>query len=142
EADGGVELRWFKADGKTVKSVPASVKADHAEDLKELKAAAKDIERMLPAQRDRIDHLFLAQKAWPIATWRDRYLDHPLVGTLARRLIWTFIDDDARLDGAWHHDALVGHDDQALQLTDGARVELWHPIGRPVDAVQAWRGWL
>ena len=43
---------------------------------------------MLPAQRDRIDSMFLLQKTWPIDEWRERYLDHPLVGTIARRLIW------------------------------------------------------
>ena len=43
---------------------------------------------MLPAQRERIDSLFLLQKRWPLETWRQRYLDHPLVGTIARRLIW------------------------------------------------------
>lgn len=35
---------------------------------------------MLPAQRDRIDSLFLEQKTWDVVTWRERYLDHGLVG--------------------------------------------------------------
>ena len=50
-----------------------------------LKAAAKDIGAMLPAQRDRIDGLFLEDKSWALPTWRERYLDHPLVGVIARR---------------------------------------------------------
>src|SRR6185312_3039552 len=40
----GAELRWFDANGKALKSVPAKVKSDHAEDLKELKQSLKDIE--------------------------------------------------------------------------------------------------
>src|SRR5690606_32488511 len=82
-------LRWRRADGKLQKSVPAAAKRDHGDDLKELKAAAKDIGRMLPAQRDRLDGLFSQRRTWPVETWRARYLDHPLIGTLARRLIWT-----------------------------------------------------
>ena len=82
------ELRWFDANGKPLKSVPAKVKGDHKDELKELQQSLKDIQAMLPAQRDRIDAMFLQQKTWPIAEWRERYLDHPLVGTIARRLIW------------------------------------------------------
>ena len=44
---------------------------------------------MLPVQRDRLDRLMAERTAWPVATWRQRYLDHPLVGALARNLIWT-----------------------------------------------------
>ena len=50
--------------------------------------AVKDINAMRPAQRERLDTMYLAQKTWPLAVWRARYLDHPLLGCLARRLIW------------------------------------------------------
>src|SRR5262249_60597576 len=86
-APASTEVPGLKPNGKAQRSVPAAVKKAHAEDLKELKAVAKDIEKMLPAQRERIDGLFLPQKSWPLAVWRERYLDHPLVGTLARRII-------------------------------------------------------
>ncbi len=78
------ELKWYDAKGKALKSVPAKVKAEHKEDLKELQQSLKDIQGMLPAQRDRIDSMFLLEKSWPIDTWRERYLNHPLVGTIAR----------------------------------------------------------
>ena len=48
---------------KPLKSVPAKVKSDHKDDLKELQQSLKDIQSMLPAQRDRIDSMFLLQKA-------------------------------------------------------------------------------
>jgi hypothetical protein len=137
------ELRWLNADGKPQKSVPAAVKKDHAEDLKELQAAAKDIQKMLPAQRERIDSLFLQQKTWPFATWRERYLDHPLVGTLARRLIWRFATGRKTADGIYRDGQLVGHDDKSLKnLGDQTTVALWHPIDQPVKDVLAWRSWL
>src|SRR5262249_1726642 len=74
----GAELLWFDAEGTALKSAPAKVKADHPEELKELQQSLKDIQAMLPAQRDRVDSLFLQQKTWPIALWHERYLDHPL----------------------------------------------------------------
>jgi len=84
------ELVWVKNDGRIQRAVPASVKESNKEDLKELQAAAKDIQKMLPAQRERIDGLFLQQKTWPLAIWQERYLNHPLTGTLARRILWEF----------------------------------------------------
>ncbi len=129
------ELKWFDAAGKQLKSVPAKAKADHKDDLKELQQSLKDIQSMLPAQRDRIDGMYLLEKSWPIAEWRERYHDHPLVGTIARRLLWCldgtpafFLDGDAT-------------DVEGNLLSHGrtAEVTLWHPVGRSIAEVTAWR---
>ncbi len=138
-----VELRWSRlADGKPLKSVPAGAKASHPAEVKELQATVKDVSAMLAAQRERIDNLFLARKAWPLAAWRERYLDHPLVGSIARRLIWTFADGDSRRDGIWLDGAIVDVEDRPIGgLGESTEVTLWHPIGRPVAEVTAWRDW-
>jgi Domain of unknown function (DUF4132) len=137
-----VELHWSRADGKAQKSVPARVKTDHKEELKELQGAAKDIAGMLPAQSERLDAMFLLQKRWPVAVWRERYLDHPLVGTLARRLIWNFTANGTTRAGVWSGDRLVGASDDPLDVPNDAEVELWHPIGRSIEDVLAWRRWI
>ena len=49
--------------------IPAAVKKEHAGEYKELQASIKDINAMLPAQRERLDSLCLAQRSWPIAVW-------------------------------------------------------------------------
>ena len=134
-------LRWSKvADGKGLKSTPAAAKKGHGEAVKELQAAVKDVGKMLTAQRQRIDGLFLARKRWPLDVWRERYLDHPLVGTIARRLLWRFETDGRVADGIWLDGQLVGVDDRPIGgLGSGSTVELWHPIGRSVDEITAWR---
>ena len=134
-------LHWLKGD-KPVKSAPAAVKKEHAEEFKELQAALKDVNAMLPAQRERIDALFLARKSWPLAAWRERYLDHPLVGTIARRLIWTFTAKGKTVHGTWYGGDLVGLNGKPLNLKGEQAVSLWHPIDRPADEVLAWRDWL
>ncbi|SDM99675.1 protein of unknown function [Streptomyces sp. cf386] len=129
-------LSWCNANGKAVKSVPAAVRRDHADELKELKGAVKDIDKMLSAQSERLDRQFLARRTWPYPAWRERYLDHPLVGTLARRLLWT-------VDGT-----TVGYADGELRtladapVTEGTHVELWHPVGHEPAQIVAWRDWL
>lgn len=130
-----VELRWFDARGKVHNTVPGSVREEFAEELKELKSAAKDIERMIPAQAARIEASFLARKAWPLARWRTCYLDHPLVGILARRLIWragplTFLATDGVPRDA---------EGRELALPDQCNISLWHPLGATEREVQAWR---
>lgn len=137
------QLTWLKADGKPQKSVPAAVKKDFPEELKELKASAKDIQKMLPAQRERIDNLFLEQKVWPFEIWKERYLDHPLVGTLARRIIWCFKTGDDVVDGIWLDGQLVDRNNEPIEnLNASTNVELWHPIEKPVEEVMDWRDWL
>lgn len=147
-SDGKTNLSWFKMEngepvGKAQKSVPAAIKTDFAEELKELKNAAKDIEKTLPVQRVRIDGLFLAQKSWPFDIWQQRYLDHPLVGTIARRLIWRFKREDQQVDAIWLDGKLVAQDDQPLVWLDSqTTVELWHPLGNDATVITAWRDWL
>ncbi|NGO80814.1 DUF4132 domain-containing protein [Streptomyces sp. YC504] len=129
-------LTWRNPAGKTLKAPPAQVKRDHPDELKELKAAVKDIDKMLSAQAERLDRQFLARRRWAYDKWRTQYLDHSLVGTLARRLLWT-VDDRP-----------VGYADGELRtlagepVTAGAEVELWHPIHHEPAEVVAWREWL
>jgi hypothetical protein len=133
------EIRWFNTDGKQQKSVPKFVKDNYAEELKELNNSVKDIKKMLPAQRDRIENLYLEEKRWDYKTWRERYLEHPLVGTLARRLIWRF--DEATtaifLDGK-----LVDKEGNELTFFDDSQVELWHPLHSATAEVLEWREFL
>jgi hypothetical protein len=135
---GRPHLTWRTATGEPTASAPAAVRREHAEELAELRGAVKDIGKMLAAQRDRLDRQLVSARAWPFRVWRERYLDHPLVGTLARRLIWTV------------NGLAVGYADGDLRTVEevpvrperGSTVDLWHPIGRPASEVLAWREWL
>lgn len=137
-------LGFLKPDGTPQKSVPAAVKDGHAADLKELKGSAADIEKMLSAQKERLDHLFLLRKSWPVGVWRERYLDHPLVGVLARRLIWLFRDgaDDPGTAAILHDGELRNPDGGTIQASDTASVSLWHPIESSAAEIVLWRNWL
>jgi hypothetical protein len=134
---GTAVLSWRTAAG-TVKSPPAETRRDHPDQVKTVKAAAKDIGTMLTAQRDRLDRLFLANRTWPYLAWRERYLDHPLVGTLARRLIWVV----AGRACAYADGALRTMDDTPLGPADDTGVTLWHPIDQSAADVVGWQEWL
>ncbi len=114
---GDVELTWQPAGKKPQASVPASIKETFAAEIKAIKKSAKEIEKVFAAQRARLERLFLRQGGWTLAEFRTRYLDHPLVGVLARRLIWRFERGGQTTDGMW---------------CDGNIVD---PSGRPIGSL-------
>ncbi len=129
-------LTWRNGAGKVSKSVPAAIRRQHPEELKDLKATAGDIDKMLPALVQRLDRQFAARRTWTYTAWRDRYPDHPLAGTIARRLLWT-VDGVACGFAEGELRTLAG-----APVAGGTAVELWHPIGREAAEVLAWRDWL
>jgi len=138
-----VEQVWTRKDAKRLASAPKSLKEKYPEELKEISQAVKDIRKMLPAQRDRIDNLFLQQKQWTYGSWQARYINHPLVGTIARRLIWKFSKDDKAASAIWFNGQMVGRDGKPVDwLDDSTMVELWHPIHTESNVVLEWRQWL
>jgi hypothetical protein len=138
-----VSVTWSKSDGKLLRAAPQIVKEKFADDWKDFQTAVKDIQRMLPAQRERIDALFLQQKTWPLAIWHERYLNHPLVGTLARRILWEFKTARNNVTGIWFNGRLVDLDLKSITLPDQeTTVRLWHPIGKATEEIIAWRSWL
>lgn len=139
-----VQLTWLKQNGKEQKSVPAAVKRDLPEELKELKTAAKDIEKMISAQKSRIESLYLNSVSWSFSDWKERYLDHPLVGLMAKRLLWTFTPPGTAdsVTGIYHDGQLVDQTGIPLTLSDNITVRLWHPLHELAETVQAWRVFL
>ncbi|GAA4901887.1 uncharacterized protein DUF4132 [Stackebrandtia albiflava] len=131
-------LTWVNAAGKTVKTAPAAVRRDHAESVKELKGLVKDVSKMLTAQSERLDRQFLACRTWRGETWRRRYAEHPLLGVLARRLIWRAGD----VAFGFAEDAWRDVDGEPVEVADTDEVTLWHPIGREIDEIIAWRDFL
>ncbi len=140
---GRARLIWKNARGKLVKSVPAMIRRDHKEDLKRLRKTTKEINAALTVQRLRLERLMVRQPTWPVAVWRLRYMEQPLVAVLARSLIWRFRHGSAETLGIWHQGALRDRDGHPIQgLDDASEVSLWHPLGYPVEEILAWRLWL
>ncbi|MGW7285405.1 DUF4132 domain-containing protein [Streptomyces sp. NPDC054847] len=135
---GRAVLTWRTAAGKELKSPPAAVRRDFPDEVKALRAAAKDIDKMLTACSERLDRQFLARRSWTYQAWRERLLDHPLAGTVARRLVWLVGGTPVAFDGT----DLRTLDGDPMCVTGTAPVSLWHPVGRPAAEVAAWREWL
>lgn len=137
-----VTIVWRDAKQQSLAREPRELKS-HAAEVKAVKRLRQDMEKLLLAQRDRIERLLLAPRSWPLPVWRERYLDHPLLSHQARRLIWQFTDGKRSEEGIWSGGGLVNVRGQSLDwLKPGTQVQLWHPLGVPADCVMAWRRWL
>jgi hypothetical protein len=125
-------LTWL-SDGKRVKSIPKIVKEAHAEELRALRQEQKEIKKALAVERLRVESLLAEERTWELDEWRRLYLDHPLTGSFARRLIWRF-DGEAALpvDGTF-----VRAD--GSEAEPRGEVSLWHPLDAPSDEVARWR---
>jgi hypothetical protein len=138
-----VRIAWLGPDGKPLKSVPAEVKREHAGELKQLQKLSKDLEKMLGAQRIRLERLLMSEREWDLDAWRQRYLEQPLLAPIVRRLIWHFKRGDQSALGAWLDGKIVDANARPLDwLVTDTRVRLWHPIGFPSETIVAWRRWL
>jgi Domain of unknown function (DUF4132) len=137
-----VTLSWFDAKGKILKNPPAATKADYADELKDLKTVVKDVEGMLSAQSARLERFVLARKSWAYSDWRERYLEHGVVGCVARRLIWTFTHSGEVQNGIWHDGDIVDSSGRTLEIDPAATVTLWHPLDSSTERVLDWRAFL
>jgi hypothetical protein len=131
-----VKLEWSDEDGKL--SVPAAIKKEFAEELKRFQREAKDASTMLAAQTLRLERSPLEDRHWPLEVWRKRFLDHPLLGSVVRRLIWKFDKTPA----VPTEDGFTTVADGALTPKKESNVSLWHPIQSKPNEVLAWRRWL
>jgi len=131
------KLVWENAAGKQQKSVPASLKTDHAALVKSLKAEAKNIGETLVAQSTRLEQGYLAQKRWALADWQALLFEHPLMHLLASHLIW----QNGTTSFIVCKDQLVGHDGEPVTPA-AEEVTLWHPATAPTSETLAWRNYL
>jgi hypothetical protein len=128
-----VRLTFTGPDGRTSRTAPAAVKDGFPDELKELKALAKEVRGTLSGERARVEALMSAGREWPYDEWCRYYRDHPVTGTVVRGLIWEYRNgEDA--DGEWRATAPT-----AEPPGEPERVRLWHPIRATVDDIRAWR---
>ncbi len=137
----GASLIW-RRDGKALKSAPASVKADHAELLKDLNRTVKEMDGQVAAQRSRLERQLISEGTCSFERWKPWYLQHPVVSHFATRLIWEFEEDGETRTAIPVQGNLVDWAGHAVEPSQQARVRMWHPIRSDVQTILSWRCWL
>ena len=132
-----IAITFRKPDGMESASVPSALKS-FKEEIRAAREAVKEIEADLAAQVARLQRLWLEKRDWSVADWEARYARHPLMADMSRRLIWTVSDGDGEKPAIYGKNGLEDVDGKPVAGA-ASRVALWHPIGRPVPEVLAWR---
>lgn len=145
-ASDEVVLRWRRGDGTLTATVPAAVRRDHPDELKELRGRVKQARDQVSALVRTLEAGYPAASARPYADWRAGLATNGLGWQIARRLIWEVQHPDG---GQWQAVLPDGDaDDERFVDASGvsvarpepdAALRLWHPIRSSADEVRAWR---
>lgn len=138
-----VAIRWENADGKSRTSVPKVLTSEEgtAAEVKRLRALVREIKSQLTGQEKRIESLLLFDPSWSFEDWNTRYLDHPLLAVLVRRLLWSVTSDDEHVTVCPLEGRLLDVDGHQIDTPQSAdRVRLWHPVEADEAEIEAWRG--
>jgi len=112
-------------------------------DVRAVRRQVKELRDTIGAERRRVEGLFAVDRSWELAEWRRYYLDHPVTGRLARRLIWCVVDrKGATVTGIPTATGTVRTLDGEAPLPTTGTASLWHPVTSATDQVGARRSWL
>ena len=131
--------------GRTRKSLPPARSGEDAEVVraakKRLSAARKEAKEVLTLQSERLYEAMCASRTWSAREWGELLADHPLVGRLVTRLIWTAAPPEGgpltfrpTEDGE-----LIGADDAVVEFEPQAVVALAHRARLTDEEAAAWR---
>ena len=134
-----VRLSWQRSDGREAAAVPKALKETFSDAVRAARATAKDIENALAGQSARIERLYLFDRRIAFDSWRERYLEHPLVAALTRRLIWSFESSGKVVAGLARDGRIEGMRGEQIKPSSDTSVSLWHPLRADPDDVLAWR---
>ncbi|GLW97889.1 DUF4132 domain-containing protein [Microtetraspora sp. NBRC 16547] len=134
-----VELTWWQGE-KRLKGAPAAVRRDHPDEVKRLRELAAQVRRQLTTLVRALEAGYPGEAVHPYATWRERLAEHPIAGTVARRLIWEIELSPGRRQSMLGDTGIGGIEGIAgTEPPPDAPVRLWHPAHASLDDVRAWR---
>jgi hypothetical protein len=133
---GKVSLVW-EHDGTRTARPPDDV--DPAL-VAQIKRDAAELRKLVASERERLEDLLVEEREWPLDTWRQRYANHPVTGSLANRLLWMIVDDGRTVAALPAPDGrFTLASGNAIDPADRARIRVWHPVHADPEEVRAWR---
>ncbi len=122
-------------------TLPRPTKADDAEAAKAARerfdALRADLEAIADRQRQRLEQAMTDGRSWTAADFEARIARHPLLGHLAKRLVWVAARPGGATDAfrVAEDGSLADVADRAFSLAGDATVRLAHPA---LDTLDAW----
>jgi Domain of unknown function (DUF4132) len=139
-----VTLDWQNTNGSPLKSEPASLKKQAPDELKSIKETVKEMQASISALRERTDNIFRQEKRMNWTFFEQYFLNHALVSIIARQLIWTIDCQGNTYHVIYENGSWMDVQQQKITFTPDEKtvVTLWHPVGKSVANIVAWRDFL
>lgn len=136
-----VTRRWRDPAGTFHGRLPAAVAAADRDAVERVRAARRQLVRVVDDERLRLEAILGEDRSWGIESWRRHYLDHPLTGPLSRPLVWSVERGPSRWTGipGAEPDRFRRSDGEATIVSLDAVVRPWHPLFADHTEVTAWR---
>ncbi|MBG6090620.1 DUF4132 domain-containing protein [Actinomadura viridis] len=130
-------------DGKRRKALPKPGAKDDGEragaEYKRFASLKKDVRTVASDQIGRLEAAMVKGRRWPLAEFREFFVNHPLVWHIARRLVWAAEHDGGTVTFRIAEDrTFADAGDEALVLPDGAMVGIPHPLNLGEEERGAW----
>ncbi len=133
-------LEYYNSEEKLLKSVPSILKNDYPTELRNWQNQAKELQKVLTAQKHRFDSFYLEQRTWNFVQFRQTYLQHGLFRVIATKLIWEFEEKERKANGIGYENGFFDQKwEQIDWISDQTTVRLWHPLGADLAEVRQWR---
>lgn len=120
--------------GRQLTTLPSPASDDDKQIASAWNGRRRKAKPLIADQTRRLEEAMIVQRRWAAADFRSRVAAHPLLGRLARRLVWALDDRTAVLDPLGDLLDLEGG-----LVAEGKWVRLAHPA---VDDLTPWRSWL
>jgi hypothetical protein len=132
-------LEWSDKDGKVRKTVPTDIRKNFKTKLEDLKQKTKNMTAMISGQTIALEQSYLADRSWEFATWKRRYVDHPVRVKISENLIWFITDGPDSYAVLPTKTGLQTADGTSVKPSKTAAVRLWHPLFETTDTILSWR---
>lgn len=141
--DGHVRVRWRAADGTATDAPPQDVATNEPAAVAGVAATTAAVEAALAEERGALELRLGSTRSWPEPLVRRRFLEHPVSGVFARRLVWAVDGSGSPRSVLPSGTGWVGPDDVAApDVGAGARLRPWHPAESSDAEIAAWRATL
>ncbi len=138
--DGRVAVVWRSADGKIVKTVPASIKKAFPSEVRAIASVAKELEQIYRSQKIRLEASLLITREMGFNHWRQNFVEHPVLGFLGRRLIWVFRNAQGSEQAAlWINGQMHNSLGEPVDVSGFDKARLWHPLSTEPLEIERWR---
>ena len=144
DADGGFDASLTETRWRVLAAPPKPNLSDDparaAEAQARWKALRHELPRVVEAERRRFEEAMCAGRVWTARLWTAHVLGHPVLRSLAERLVWAVSAPGRRRPtlARTTHGALLNERGTTVRLRDDATVSLAHPIDLDEDEKARW----